>query len=465
MPFLSKKVPKLFSNKNRSSRRWSTNEANVHTTRRKTMGGQIQLFRQLSLVLENKKSMAQNAKEATAAAAAAISQEEDDDEEREHDSRRGGLFGMPSRKKFGSSRKLIPKECEQEPPTIITTTTTRTSKQLFSTKELSEEDDSTFESSPTPTPNNDRRETLEMDATSLPDVPKLNFPSHNEEHQLHPTSMHNKSDLNPSRKQGRRQRQRQRHSVSDMRSSALKPSSSSRNRIKYTPKPQFLNQYDDEGEYEEYINRIKGLDDIPPPVDHVSFSSTNSKPSPVFSKTRRCISAPPLLDSEWDDETIESHCRDETDEMKPWIDRASKLALLQNKANQHDRHSGQDNTMDYDYDYLDRRRLTPMKWETPDASASAVVALPRFRPGMDCSHPTRARMASEQHRRHRHQKHKRHNQTGAQSKQPGEELKQQQERKTIEDFEQQEQDKMPLPPVSPHRRLVKLTTVRQSAGY
>jgi len=455
MPFLSKKVPKLFSNKNRSSRRWSTNEANVHTTRRKTMGRQIQLFRQLSLVLENKKSMAQNAEQATAAAAAAISLEEDEEEEREHDSRRGGLFGMPSRKKFGSSRKLIAKD-EQEPPTI---TTTRTSKQLFATEELSEEDDSTFESSPTPTPNNDTRETLETDAMSLPDVPKLNFPSHNEEHQQHPTSMHNRSVLNPSRKQGRRQR----HSVSDMRSSALKPSSSSRNRIKYTPKPQFLSQYDDEGEYEEYINRIKGLDDMPPPVDLVSFSSNQSKPSPVFAKTRGCISGPPPLASDWDDETIESHYQDETDEMKPYIDRASKLALLQNKANQHDRHNGQGNTMDYDYDYLDRRRLTPMKWEATDASASAVVALPRFRPGMDCSHPTRARMASEQHRRHRHQQHKRHNQTGAQSKQPGEELKQQ-ERKTIEDFEQQEQDKMPLPPVSPHRRVVKWTTVRQSAG-
>lgn len=254
----------------------------------------------------------------------------------------------------------------------------------------------------------------------------------------------------------------------------LTPTSPLRHRRKYLKPPLLNQQYDDEGEYEEYINRIKGLDDMPPPVDLVSFSSSPApflKPFPVIAKTRGSISGPPPRNSEWDDETIESHSRDETEvasetvsTIKPYMDRAAKLALFQNKANQHDRHNSHGNNMNYDYDYLDRRRLTLSKWEAPDASATAVVALPRFRPGMDCSHPTRALLASEEHRRQRHQQHKRHNQTTAKTKEPRE--KQQQERKTIEDFEQQEkmQKGLLMPPQSPHRRVVKWHVVRQSSG-
>ncbi len=209
---------------------------------------------------------------------------------------------------------------------------------------------STLESSPTPIP----RETMDPNMLMLSDLPTLEFPS--------PKSI-NKSIQ---------------ESINNNQTTPLPPS------LKHVPRP---------------IPHEN--DSPPPPVAIVSFPMEFAFPPPPSPQKSRivvansCLTRPPPRACEWDDATIESHelVDDENAEadshvessssltqqqetanaqgsiiMKPWIERAARLALLQHKANRIISHTN--------FVALDRQRhreATLLK-NLPDHNPRALLA-------------------------------------------------------------------------------------------
>ena len=108
---------------------------------------------------------------------------------------------------------------------------------------------------------------------------------------------------------------------------------------------------------------VSAHDDLPPPVALVSVPSDFSFPPSINASPARCLTHAPPRSGEWDDATIESQveqpdtsddqdCDPDCDQdpsshdhkdvaaaqasaiMKPWIERAARLALLQKMANE-----------------------------------------------------------------------------------------------------------------------------------
>jgi len=224
----------------------------------------------------------------------------------------------------------------------------------------------TIESSPTPTP----RETMDVAVLSLPDLPKLAFPSSQAAGSGN-NSNNSNSNVNstppPPTTPNNNFNTSHNHNTSPPR---LLP----RPRTLDSPPQQQQQQQQtannnhcnlDCNQNGDHDSENEQHPTLPPPVALVSFPNCPElvlpPPSPV-SKTRGCLSGPPPRATDWDDATIESSCNGNGNEdckehehphphptaattahkhetaaraaatMKPWIERAARLALLQNKA-------------------------------------------------------------------------------------------------------------------------------------
>lgn len=251
------------------------------------------------------------------------------------------------------------------------------------------EEAATIESTPTATPRNTN--TMENDGMlmlSLPDLANLAFPPAHEQQLEHHTIPRDPPNHNRIHSHMRA------HTLSDTRRDTNIHKYQDPSSLGLLPRPlpptesSFVDPHNnDKGECEgegenEGDNHICSLggsrEDLPPPVTvvcvpegHCPFVSVLPPRSPK-TKTRGCLSGPPpralalgtALPCEWDDATIESECERESStatttititarvsseererdkataiaaveaaaKIKPWIERAARLALLQNKA-------------------------------------------------------------------------------------------------------------------------------------
>lgn len=217
---------------------------------------------------------------------------------------------------------------------------------------------STLESSPTPLP----RETMDPNVLVLPDLPTLEFPSPKG---ITESINENINSSNPT-------------------STPLPPS------LRLVPRP---------------ISHETESPSPPPPVALISFPIEFAFPPPPKSRVvvaNSCLTRPPPRACEWDDATIESHelldsDEDEDDDkaetdnhvessltqqqvttnaqasiiMKPWLERAARLALLQNRANRIISHT---TTTTTSFAPVDRQRHPTLLKNLPDHNPRALLA-------------------------------------------------------------------------------------------
>lgn len=406
--FLAKKVPKIFPSKKKTN---ETTPTALSSTRRKTEKVTASLFRRLSGNTNRKAAActpnASATKDLTLAHAAAT---------------RTPTSAMDIDRAMEPTKEHALASCDcanqqqhqQQQQHETKHYAVHCNKPLTSSKgdcccnSSSHSDASTLESSPTSTP----RETMDPALLSFPDLPKLAFPSSpgKEEGDGRVLATAPNTSIPPSLRLVPRR--------------ATAPSTPNQAELHHHDHQQQQQQQqdgeisydcDDEDEHDE----TDGF--LPPPLTHVSIPMELEfvlpPPSPV-AKTKGYLWGPPPRTGEWDDATIESqplddhHPQEEEHEnndtrreatatatsqdadsalalqqqrekaaaqasalMKPWIERAARLALLQNRACGNPTHNNHNHTIlnsdDKSPEEDARRKVGPASEGTTNEAAAA----------------------------------------------------------------------------------------------